>query len=287
MSTEHYGNASFHSSGHNDGDGSDHDYRDENGGGKQEEQQEVIAKQETRVVLWIRVVVCAVLVVTTLAVAYLVHRYIETSQQQDFETSFDDNAVKVFEAIGNALDVSLGAVDAFALGLVSFARYANKTWPFVALPDFGVRSAKLRALSKSVHLGFYPIVATEQLREWEAFAAANNAWVNETIQVQAHDETFPGDIIYDWEPLDFVHGSTGPVTYEGPYVPQWQSAPAVPKFPYFPYNWDLMFLDYSRRAIEEVMNSQTVVFQKTFGVVSFPPIMTKKGFWNLKTHSYL
>ena len=256
----------------------------EEAGPETEEDDPEIAKKETRAVLWIRIFVLTVLLLTTVTVAYLVHYYIEESEEDNFHESFEHDALTVLEAVGNVLDLTLGAADSFAVGLVSYAYQTDSDWPFVVLPDFGVRSTKLRALSKAVLNAYYPIVSTDDRAAWEGFASKNNGWVSETIRVQTMDQTYHGEIVTEWQPLNFIHGLEGPVQYDGPYVPQWQTSPTVPKFPFFPYGWDMMFLDFSRLAVEEVMNHQTVVIQKTFGVVCLVVLLVSRFYvlfsWN-------
>jgi hypothetical protein len=93
-----------------------------------------IAKRETAVVNWFRLALLVVLAASIAGVGYGVFTYINTSEHQEFEDQFDADAFKVFESIGKSLDVTIGAVDALVVSMVSFARYSNSSWPFVTLP---------------------------------------------------------------------------------------------------------------------------------------------------------
>ncbi len=73
--------------------------------------------------------------VSTVGVAVTVYRYVSTAEHTSFEGHFQDDSDKVLEAIGSTLELTLGSVDNFLVGMVSFARYTNATWPFVTVPD--------------------------------------------------------------------------------------------------------------------------------------------------------
>jgi len=224
-----------------------------------EEDQPVIAKDETRAVYWGKLIVFLVLLVSTIAVAAAVYLYISRAQTAEFEDQFKEDAKKVFESIGTTLDLTLGAADSFVVGLVSFALYSNSTWPFVTMPDFAVKAAKLRTLSKSTVLGFYPKVATEQRSEWEQYAKGHNHWVDTGLATQKEDVNFKGVQATNWSGVDVIHGPAGPLERPGPYYPTWMSSPVVPV--YSPYNFDLF--EYFSHEINEVVSSQKVVIGKT------------------------
>jgi len=93
----------------------------------------VIAKAETQALFWWKMVVVTVLLLSALGVALAVHGYTTNSETSVFEDQFEHDAVKIFEAIGSTLDMSLGSIDSFLVSVSSFATYANMTWPFVTI----------------------------------------------------------------------------------------------------------------------------------------------------------
>jgi hypothetical protein len=93
-----------------------------------------IAFRETAVVNWFRLALLVVLAASIAGVGYGVFTYINGSEQKEFEEQSHADASKVFESIGKSLDVTIGAVDALVVSMVSFARYSNSSWPFVTLP---------------------------------------------------------------------------------------------------------------------------------------------------------
>jgi hypothetical protein len=108
---------------------------------------------------------------------------------------FSGDSTKIFESIGNTLDFTLGVVDSFLVGLVSFARFTNATWPHVNLPDYAVRVAKIRSLSKAVLVTQYHFVTDGQRAKWENYSVANDCWVDASIEVQKNDETYEDMIV--------------------------------------------------------------------------------------------
>jgi len=95
-----------------------------------------------------------------------------------------------------------------------------------------------------VYLNVYPLVRTEERAAWEAYTANHNAWVNESIAVQAGNENYKGPIIWEYENWDVIYGSDeyfkenpgeSGTNRTGPYLPIWQASPVIPRYP--AYNW--------------------------------------------------
>ena len=168
---------------HEDGESVDSSEQDLSGSGTSgkdapsEEEQEELAKAETRKLFWLRLFVLSVLVISAIGVALAVYFYVSNSEEDDFVEHFLDAADKVFEAIGSTLALSLGALDNFAVNQVSFARYTNETWPFVTFPDYAIKAAKIRSLSKAILVSQYHLVSTEKKTEWEKYSIENDDWV--------------------------------------------------------------------------------------------------------------
>ena len=227
-----------------------------------EPEQEIIAKEEDKAVFRLKLLVLAVLVASTVGVAIAVYLYIRDAEEDDFEAQFIGDSSKIFESIGITLDLTLGAVDSFLVGLVSFARFTNATWPHVTLPDYAVRVAKIRSLSKAVLVTQYHFVgAGEQRAKWENYSIANDYWVDESIAVQANDETYQGKIVTDYWTRGDIHSGADPnYTRPGPYLPKWQQAPVIPI--YAPYNWDAMSYPSLANAWPFLVDEQRVVMSE-------------------------
>jgi hypothetical protein len=180
--------------------------------------EETIARQETIAVLRLKLVVLLVLVLSAVAVSFSVHRYITGSEESQFELQFVGDSNKVLEAIGSSLDRTLGSFDSLAVTLVSSARAANESWPFVTLPDFAVRASKILSLSDAFTINVLPVVTPKQRTAWEAYSIQNDYWVNESMAVQETWKNYYGPVVYDWEPYGVIYGNSGDVPFNVRYV---------------------------------------------------------------------
>jgi class 3 adenylate cyclase len=236
---------------------------------KSNEDDAEIAEAESNLLFWIRMIVLAVLVLSTVSVALVVYFYTSDSEEDEFEEQFVSDSLKVFEAVGTSLDITFGAADAFILKVVSYARYSNSTWPFVTTPDFAVQAAKLLSISSAVFFNQYPLVSNDQRAEWEKYSIENDAWVEDGIQVQARNKNYAGPIVTEYETHGIIHDNDGDVAQSnpGPYLPAWQSSPVVPY--YYPYNWNGLSYDELAIATLQSMETQRIVIN---GVTNLPDL---------------
>ncbi len=178
----------------------------------QEQQSEELAATETRVVGKLKLVVFGSLFLSMLAVAMSAYFLTSGAEQQYFEERFYDDAIKILGNMGNNLERTLEASDAFVVGMTSFAAHTNQTWPFVVIPDFAVRAEKIRSLCGAVYVNTYHVVQENQRKEWEKFTAkVGRAMVDESIAAIAdfHGVEWPittdyneWNVIYDYDELE-------------------------------------------------------------------------------------
>lgn len=185
---------------------------------KSDEEKEIIVEAETKSIFKIRILFSCVLIISMISIALTVYYYIANREKADFEKQFYQDSSKIFEAVGSVLASSLGAVDSFSVNMVSYSKYSNETWPFVTIPEFAIRCAKLLSLSKATVISTYPIVSTEQREKWENYSLANDWWVDEGIVVQNNDEHFKGRNVTEWSPFPVIHGNSGPIEVAGKTV---------------------------------------------------------------------
>jgi hypothetical protein len=198
------------------------------------EEREQFAVKETKALFWIRLFLFSVLLVSAVGVAVSVYTYTSGAESKEFEERFDHEATKIFEAVGGSLDLSLGAIDSFVVGLLSYARITNATWPYVTLPDYAVRVSKLRSFSKAFYVSQYHFVNGEQREEWEEYSFAHDSWVTEAMTFQKKDRNFHGKLMSEYEPHG-IYDNDGVVERKDRYLPLWQNGPTVPIWS--PYNW--------------------------------------------------
>jgi hypothetical protein len=118
------------------------------------------------------------MIFSALGGAYGVYFYLKISEEDEFKHTFHENAELILRAIRKNFALTLGAVDAMAFNMVSSARSSGEDWPFVTIPDFGVRAAKVLALSEVAVLAVHPLVSDEEREQWENYTASNNNWVS-------------------------------------------------------------------------------------------------------------
>jgi hypothetical protein len=234
--------------GHSDGeddysarshDDDDDDDGDHNNNGTTREEAEAIAKRETRVVCGLRLIVLTVLMVSTVLLAIFVHSYLSGAEQDEFHEEFESDATKVLVSIGLGIDLSLGAVDAMAVSIVSHAKTTNQTWPFVTIPDFAVRAAKARRLAKASYVNMIHVVTPEQRADFEAYMPQHNQWLDEGIRIQENDENYYGPIIHDYYTVDYIQDTWElPMPQAEIYLPIWQVEPVIPIWS--PYGYDAL-----------------------------------------------
>jgi hypothetical protein len=188
-----------------------HEGSNSNSASHAEDGEKPIAKRETRHVWRLKFIVMTVLAASAAAVASTVYFYLTWAQEDQFEKQYEEDSQKIKHAIGASLDKTLGIMDSVAVTWVSSARMMNQTWPFVTLPDFAVRMAKLVPLTDAMNIGILPIVVPEKRQAWEQYAAQNLDWINEGVKLQSEWAGYYGPTIYDWDPIPNVSGDFGPL----------------------------------------------------------------------------
>jgi hypothetical protein len=170
-----------------------------------------IAKQETQDVFRLKLVVLFVLVIAAIGTAACVFVYLKNSEESLFLNQFEGDSTKIFDAIGSNLEKTLGSLDSFGVTMVSAARMTNQSWPFVTIPDFAVRMAKVLPLSDAIVLYFNPVVSPDQRETWEKYSVKNHHWINESMAVQAKWDGYygPKENSEDYWPI--IHGDFGDI----------------------------------------------------------------------------
>jgi len=221
-----------------------------------------IAKVENLAVKTWRMVMFGVLAIATIAAAVIVYLTAYRQELEEFHKAFDVDSEKVFEALGHSMDTKLEAVDSLAMTMVTSAREKNETWPFTVLPDFAAKAAKIRMLSDAIAVQQYQYVTEAQRSEWEAFAKANEAWVQETVEIEREDTT----LRISTEILDYDGNYSTSIRYggpvpnnTGPYTPTWHTYPMLPTGNFSAYNFNTIQHKVLGPGIRKVLEDHKVV----------------------------
>jgi len=153
--------------------------------------QVTLAKRESKAVLGMRFLVFGVLIASTIVVAALVYYYTAHSERAQFEFSFATDAQKVLQGIATSLAYTLGGADAMVVSMVSYANATNQTWPFVTIPDFGVRAEKIMGLTNAIYMSLLLYVTPEQRDKWQKYSAEHGPqWVEQTLELQKRENMY-------------------------------------------------------------------------------------------------
>jgi hypothetical protein len=170
-----------------------------------------VTKKETKDVLHLKLLVLLILVVSAATIASGVFLYITKGETSQFEAKYSNDATKVLHGVGSSLHRTLGLLDSLAVTFVSYAQSQNSTWPFVSLPDFGARMAKVLPLTDAIVCTLLPVVRPEKRKEWEVYSLKNDEWVNKSIALQETWSGFYGPISYEWQPRGVIYGDDGDI----------------------------------------------------------------------------
>ncbi|KAL3912158.1 MAG: hypothetical protein SGARI_001299 [Bacillariaceae sp.] len=169
-------------------------------------QREELASKETRAVGNLKLVVFGILFLSMVAVALTTYFITSRAEQENFEDQYYDDANKILSNMGQTLDRTLLASDAFVVSATSYAAHTNQTWPFVTIPEFSVRAEKIRSLCGAVYVNTYHVVEHEQRGEWERYTAiAGPPMADEAI---AAVEDFPSmgwPVTTNYTPWDVIY----------------------------------------------------------------------------------
>ncbi|KAL7562125.1 hypothetical protein ACA910_019867 [Epithemia clementina (nom. ined.)] len=229
------------------------------GGENIKKQQDNIAQNESRAVSLVRFLVFFLLIAITAGVAVGVYFYVSNAETKSFEDEFRDSSDKAFDAIGSALDNSLGASDNLMGSAVSHQLFTNSSWPFVTVPNFAVKAQKILTLSRASVIGFYPKVTDADRTEWEEYALENQGWIDESLKVQKENKYFRGTNLDSYFDYPHIHTNQGPSATNPKYYPTWQTSPVVPTWG--AWGWDL-YAAFGTD-LEEVENTRHVVMGQT------------------------
>jgi hypothetical protein len=162
-----------------------------------------IARQEHQAVMIFKFLMTLILIMVTIGVAVAVFFFVSSEEYDSFYYGFEEASIEIFEAIGTYLTMDMSAIDAFAVTLVSYAasQTDDMNWPFVTLPDHGVRASKTRTMTKALALEQYHLVNNIERQSWENYAFENEAWVQESIDVQLTDPSYEGAVVTEYKSL--------------------------------------------------------------------------------------
>ena len=170
-------------------------------------------KKESSDIKRFKVIVLLLILVLAVVASTCVLVFTNKSEQSQFEASFQQDALKVLEAIRNSIDNTLMPLDNLAVALVSHAKANNLTWPFVTLDDFGIRIAKVLPLTDAIFITVLPAVTPENRLQWENYTHTHHGWIDEALHIQDTWELYygPRNLTFDPDVWIEIGGNDGPL----------------------------------------------------------------------------
>ena len=157
--------------------------------------------------------------------------------------------------------------------------HTDTTWPFVTLPDFEARGSVARKTSKSLIVGFLPLVSDDDRPQWEEYAQGNQDWIDGAWDDS--DSTFTNQIpqeIYahltvedrrvlaeqecsaDSQRLLATSVATAEPTGSGPYSPVWQLSPPPLRNDTSIINYNLFEKPVFQKGVDFINHTRKAVF---------------------------
>ena len=132
------------------------------------------------------------------------------------------------DAVANSnVNNIFGIIHALSTALTSHARAEGKTWPNVSLSNFDIRASEFEGLTGVEMIAFTPLVTAGARAGWEAYAQANQGWVeddwsyrNESVDAGAISPRifYDGPQAIPAESITFPLWQTGPVPYDASII---------------------------------------------------------------------
>jgi len=220
------------------------------------EEEEYLAQGE-RKVMYLRIIFVVTFVLTSILCITKVY-----SNQLDFENknakaSFKTNADKIQGAFYDSFERYLLACDSLSTTITSRAMRDKMSFPNITIADFSILGANTRVLSRSPFLFWLPLVTKETRNGWEEYATNNYGHLVQSCNVEAEIVYLQGNIYQkekasshysksdaiDMSRSIYLNNSNaiwGVETEEGPFLPLWQTSPAIDPRNLINYN----FYDY-------------------------------------------
>mmetsp|Transcript_18031 Transcript_18031/g.27936 ORF Transcript_18031/g.27936 Transcript_18031/m.27936 type:complete len:1210 (-) Transcript_18031:105-3734(-) len=199
-----------------------------------------LSRRETTAVFRLRVIVILILIAAATSVSITVYYVTRNAEKEEFETQYYGVADKIIQSFQEMM-VEIAAVSGMAVAASGEVLGQKEQWPFVTIPNFQERAGNARTLSGAIYLSINPVVATDQLPDWEKYIRGQvNSWIEDGKEFQAQKGL---DHIADLEradttwltfdKVDPLHtfdeiGNPTLSQADGPFLPRWQSSPVLP-----------------------------------------------------------
>ena len=173
-------------------------------------------KNDNRLIFWSRIVLVAVILLSSALVAYFTHYFLSEDETEDFEKAFRFHSEEIVRVVNEKTQDVFSQLKILSNVIASTAASANATWPNVTLVDFEIFGSKTMKLTGASMVAFSPLVEEEQRRGWESYSGETKSWMKQGGDVHA-------------QPIRAYihegHGQPSETEENVPYSPIWQLSP--------------------------------------------------------------
>jgi class 3 adenylate cyclase len=224
-------------------------------------ERESLGAKETRNVLFLRFFAFFILLLTSILVCLGVYFYTKRDEEEDFEYVYEASAERVIQSFHESVAQVLAGLDAASVTITSYALNTAANFPNITVPNWELRGANTRVVTKGVTLVWFPLVHEEDRLGWEAYAtqthmhqmetfAAENEFItrqdnafgiesnqaNRAIQEEGsqradqEEAAQPPPLLSQPFSPQLISLTTGQIQANntGPYLPFWQTSPVLP-----------------------------------------------------------
>ena len=142
-----------------------------------QEERETLARQETKAVIVLRVIVLAVLACTGAAMAWFTFHYTRSSEEDEFEAAFAAASTSVLESFHDAIANNFGAMDALSTAVTDQAEVTGQVFPNVTMPGFHAMAGATRVMTHAIYVFYMPLVTDAARRGYEAYCQAQQGYL--------------------------------------------------------------------------------------------------------------
>ena len=142
-----------------------------------DQERQTLARQETRVVMALRIVVLLVLLCTGVAMSWWTYSYTRNLEEEDFAASFSSAAQAVLESFHDAMNNNFGSVDALSAAVTEHALTTDQSFPNVTFPGFHVLAAATRVMTNAIYVFYIPLVTDATRRGYEAYCQEEQGYL--------------------------------------------------------------------------------------------------------------
>ena len=249
-----------------------------------------LAKEETKTVRKLRLLVIAVLIIITAVVAVLIYLFVKNNETSEFEDEFEARGNKLVNGFRDDSFQKMQALESLSLSLTTYAVGDNATWPFVTVPKSHEFLSPYLSLANAASIKFFPLVSARQRWEWEAYAQENQGWVDEDIEKRLSEQADANNnnndvrrsLQYFCETDEdnivspYIKNYVGIDTSHKYWLPWWQYTPVIANKWFVNFNQlaDAQF----KREIQPLLNSGKAVISATDTILPGLDFQSTKDF---------